>query len=124
MKHVLKLEELALFVLALISFNQLDYAWWLFFALFLLPDLSGLGYMENSRIGAISYNFFHHKATALAIYLIGYSINNPILLMAGTILFAHSTLDRVFGYGLKFSDSSDHTHLGMIGKAAKAQAKT
>lgn len=25
-------------------------------------------------------------------------------------------MDRIFGYGLKYSDDFKHTHLGMIGK--------
>jgi hypothetical protein len=33
------------------------------------------------------------------------------------IFLAHSTFDRVAGYGLKYFDSFDHTHLGWIGKS-------
>ncbi|MFN3665935.1 MAG: DUF4260 family protein, partial [Sediminibacterium sp.] len=33
------------------------------------------------------------------------------------VLLAHSTFDRVAGYGLKYFDSFDHTHLGWIGKS-------
>ena len=32
------------------------------------------------------------------------------------ILFAHISMDRIFGYGLKFNDSFFNTHLGKIGK--------
>ena len=42
----------------------------------------------------------------------------PLLL--GIILFGHASMDRVFGYGLKFGDNFHHTHLGWIGKL-KAQ---
>jgi hypothetical protein len=34
----------------------------------------------------------------------------------GGMLFAHSSLDRVMGFGLKFTDSFNHTHLGVAGK--------
>jgi hypothetical protein len=33
------------------------------------------------------------------------------------IFLAHSTFDRVAGYGLKYFDSFDHTHLGWVGKS-------
>jgi hypothetical protein len=33
------------------------------------------------------------------------------------IFLAHSTFDRVAGYGLKYSNSFNHTHLGWIGKS-------
>jgi hypothetical protein len=39
------------------------------------------------------------------------------LQLAGIILFTHSSMDRVFGYGLKYPDSFNNTHLGPIGKA-------
>jgi hypothetical protein len=31
-------------------------------------------------------------------------------------LFCHSSLDRVLGYGLKYPDAFQNTHLGRIGK--------
>jgi hypothetical protein len=38
----------------------------------------------------------------------------PVMQLAGVILFGHSSMDRIFGYGLKYSDSFQHTHLGML----------
>jgi hypothetical protein len=32
-------------------------------------------------------------------------------------------MDRIFGYGLKYSDSFYHTHLGMIGKPSIKQER-
>ncbi|MEO5584504.1 MAG: DUF4260 family protein [Flavobacteriales bacterium] len=43
--------------------------------------------------------------------------------MASVILYGHSCMDRVFGFGLKFGDSFQHTHLGWIGKAVPREAK-
>lgn len=40
--------------------------------------------------------------------------NKEIVLKA--ILFGHSAMDRIFGYGLKFNDNFKNTHLGWIGK--------
>ncbi|WP_339924522.1 DUF4260 domain-containing protein [uncultured Cyclobacterium sp.] len=116
MKTLLKLEEIGQFLLAILLFNQLDHAWWIFPALLLLPDLSMLGYVANPKIGAWLYNFFHHKLTGIVFFALGISFDTSLLTLAGIILFAHSAMDRIFGYGLKFTDSFKHTHLEEIAK--------
>ncbi|QNL52521.1 DUF4260 domain-containing protein [Olivibacter sp. SDN3] len=116
MKNLLKLEEVGQFLLSIILFNQLHYAWWVFPAYLLLPDLSMIGYLINTKVGARFYNFFHHKLVGIAIFILGFSLTNEILILAGLILFGHSSMDRMFGYGLKLNDNFRHTHLGWIGK--------
>jgi hypothetical protein len=115
MKQLLQLEEFAMFLIAIVAFNQLQFDWWLFPALLLLPDLSMVGYLINAKVGAYCYNFVHHKALALLIVGLGFYMNNQYLLLSGIILFAHSSMDRVFGYGLKYITSFNDTHLGIIG---------
>ncbi|HRE74290.1 MAG TPA: DUF4260 domain-containing protein [Flavobacteriales bacterium] len=115
MKHLLTLEEAAQFLLSILLFNQLHYAWWVFPAWLLVPDLSMIGYVINTQIGALLYNFFHHKLLAIAVYALGIWLQQPQLILAGIILFGHSAMDRVFGYGLKYSDDFKNTHLGWIG---------
>ncbi|HET9429525.1 MAG TPA: DUF4260 family protein [Chitinophagaceae bacterium] len=46
----------------------------------------------------------------------GYLTAAPWLMFTGTILLGHSSLDRVFGYGFKYPDAFQNTHLGVIGK--------
>lgn len=116
MQFQIKLEEAGMFLLSIILFSRLDYAWWIFPACILLPDLSMIGYPVNPRIGAYIYNFFHHKMLAIAVYGFGTWLNIPVIVLAGIILFGHSSMDRMFGYGLKYTDSFSNTHLGMIGK--------
>ena len=116
MKTLLKLEELFLFGLSLFLFSELDYAWWLYALLFLTPDLSMIGYLWNPRFGSWTYNLVHHKGLAIALYLLGHLLANPALQFAGTLLLGHSSLDRVFGYGLKYPDAFKNTHLGVIGR--------
>lgn len=116
MNNLLKLEELGQFILSIILFNQLEYAWWVFSICILLPDFSMLGYLINPKIGAWSYNIFHHKFIGILIFIIGTLFNNSLLSLIGIILFAHSAMDRMFGYGLKFTDNFKNTHLGWIGK--------
>lgn len=71
-----------------------------------------LGYIVNTKVGAFTYNLFHHKGLAIAIYLLGVYFQNSQVQLIGIILFSHASLDRFFGYGLKFSDNFKHTHLG------------
>ena len=123
MKKLLQSEEFAQLALAIIGlyFAPVHVAWWLWPVLFLAPDLSMLGYMVNTRFGALTYNLAHHKLVAGAILLLGWFTNQPIILTTGLLLWAHSSFDRIMGYGLKYSDSFQHTHLGMIGKGVKNQ---
>ena len=123
MKILLRLEELALFILAIYLFTELDYAWWVFPLLLLTPDLGAIGYLGGSRLGAATYNLTHHKGIAVVAYLAGALLGSQILQLIGVIMLAHSSLDRAVGYGLKYLDSFDHTHLGYIGKTAKAMAQ-
>ena len=116
MDNLLKLEEIGQLFLSIILFNQLDYTWWIFPACLLLPDLSMIGYLVDTKTGSWLYNFFHHKLLAITILIIGFWLNDSRLVLAGTILFGHSAMDRIFGYGLKFNDNFKNTHLGWIGK--------
>jgi hypothetical protein len=115
MKNLLKLEEFFFFGLALFLFSQLEYGWGTFALLFLAPDLSMIGYFLNPRIGAWTYNLIHHKGLAVTVYVLGSLLSIPWLMFAGTLLLGHSSLDRVFGYGLKHEDAFQHTHLGSLG---------
>jgi len=118
MKNLLKLEEAFMFGLSIFLFSKLDYAWWWYPALILAPDLSMVGYLINTRVGAITYNFIHHKALGIGVFVLGVLLANQLLQLIGLILFGHSSMDRVLGYGLKYPDSFQNTHLGVIGRQA------
>ncbi|MCD0464048.1 DUF4260 domain-containing protein [Flavobacterium sp. ENC] len=116
MKTIIKLEELGLFILGIYLFSLLNYQWWWFLVLILAPDLSMLGYLFGNKSGAFFYNFFHHRGIAVLVYLSGIYFQTEILKLAGIILFSHSAMDRMFGYGLKLVTGFQDTHLGKIGK--------
>lgn len=116
MNILLKLEELGQLLLSILLFQQLDYVWWIYPACILLPDVSMLGYLFNTKIGAWTYNLFHHKLLGIAIIGLGYWLNHDLMTLSGIILFGHSAMDRVMGYGLKYTDSFQHTHLEWVGK--------
>ena len=116
MKTAVRLEELGFILFSVFLFSRLPFPWWYFPVLLLVPDLSLLGYLAGPRIGAAIYNLVHHRLLALLYYVLGTLIAVPALALAGVIIFAHSSLDRLLGYGLKFPDSFTNTHLGRIGR--------
>lgn len=105
MKTLIRLEELALVVLSFYLFLALDYAWWWFPLLFFVPDISLAGLLINSQVGAITYNFIHHKALAVILYLLGSLVHLPGLQLAGLVMLGHSSFDRVLGFELQQSPS-------------------
>ena len=126
MKNLLKLEELAQFLFCLGWLVVAQLPWWCYVLLLVGPDISMLGYLVNTRVGAFAYNLFHHKGMALLILTAAaYSDLSTVFhvrtqaelgsLVVGVILYGHASMDRIFGYGLKFGDNFHHTHLGWIG---------
>lgn len=108
---LIKLEELGMFLFSMLIFSSLSFAWWWFPLLILVPDISMMGYTVNSKVGAICYNIFHHKAIALLVIAIGYYLLDDTWILAGAILFGHASLDRIFDYGFKYFTGFKHTHL-------------
>ncbi len=128
MKTLLKLEELAQLLVCIITLWMHGAAWWGYLLLLLGPDIGMLGYLVNARAGAFTYNLLHHKGIALLVAGIGLGtayFNIPIgmasdgCLVAGIILYGHTSLDRMLGFGLKFGDHFQHTHLGWTGPERK-----
>lgn len=115
MKNLIKLEEVAMFGFSIVLFSMTSFAWWWYPILILTPDIGMIGYLAGSKVGAFTYNLFHHKAVAILILCLGWFFGSFWLELIGIILFGHSSLDRILGYGLKYLDSFKHTHLGRIG---------
>jgi hypothetical protein len=111
-RRLLRLEAAAVLALALSAFARLHGDWGLFALLFLVPDLSMLGYLAGPRIGAGAYNAAHsYLGPALlgAAALVG---PGPVALHLALIWAAHIGFDRMLGYGLKYDDAFKLTHLG------------
>jgi hypothetical protein len=123
MKTLLKSEEAFMFALSIFLFSRLEIAWWWYPVLILTPDLSMIGYLGGPRLGAATYNFIHHKGLGLGLFTLGIVLVNVPLQLAGLILFGHSSMDRILGYGLKYPDAFEHTHLGMIGRARSSEGQ-
>ncbi|GAB4411754.1 MAG: DUF4260 domain-containing protein [Microscillaceae bacterium] len=120
MKILLKSEELASLALSILLYAQLDWAWYWYLVWFLAPDLGMVGYAADPRVGAYLYNLSHHKGLAIGLGMAGFFLPNPHLLFSGLLLFGHAALDRLFGYGLKYTRGFQYTHLVIIGKQKDA----
>jgi hypothetical protein len=66
----------------------------------------------NNKVGAILYNTIHHKGLAIVVCVLGWYAGNDWIQLAGLILFGHSSMDRMLGYGLKYFSGFKQTHLG------------
>ena len=112
----LRVEGVGVVAAGLAGFLFLGLPWWAFALLLVVPDVSMVGYLRGPRIGAILYNLVHDLATGAAIAGVGLAIGSVPLTAAGAILVAHSGMDRVAGYGLKYPNAFQNTHLGRIGR--------
>lgn len=117
----LQVEEAAITAASIyfLSQHNLGLSFWVWLLLFFTPDVSMLGYLAGPRVGAWTYNIFHHRAVALALCALGFVIESEIWISIGLLLFAHASFDRMLGYGLKYSDGFAYTSLGLIGKKKK-----
>ncbi|SCY40256.1 protein of unknown function [Nonlabens sp. Hel1_33_55] len=95
------------FILYAVFFDN----WWLFAGLFLYPDIGMLGYTINTKIGAITYNIFHHNLTVMVLLIGGFVMEQETVMMLGVVMLAHIGFDRILGFGLKYPDAFKNTHL-------------
>lgn len=112
----LRLEALTILSGSLIAFTTTNESWWLVPAVLFLPDLLMAGYLYSTRLGALAYNLVHATPIPAVGIAIGWWQHSPLLLAIGLVWLAHIGLDRALGYGLKYPDHFQHTHLGHIGR--------
>lgn len=116
MKNIIRLEEMAMLVASVLALIYLKVPYWYYMILFLGPDISMFGYLLGNKTGAACYNIFHHKGIAVTLLAAGFFYDNWLLQVTGLILLGHSSMDRMMGYGLKYTEGFKFTHLGVIGK--------
>jgi hypothetical protein len=115
MKNIIKLEEAAMFGICVFGLYHFQASWWWYLLILFGPDISMIGYAMGSHVGAGIYNIFHHKGFALFIFAFGLYTEASVWIVVGLVLFGHSSMDRMFGYGLKLNRGFKYTHLGVIG---------
>jgi len=105
--------------LAVLGFDRLGGSWQTFAILFLVPDLSMLGYLAGRRLGAAAYNTAHSYIGAALLGAFGAAVVSPIAVQVALIWAAHIGFDRLLGYGLKYPTAFGDTHLGLAGKSRR-----
>lgn len=113
-KTIIRLEGVVFFLVALVVYLQLGGNFLLFFLFLLAPDISMVGYLRDTRTGALLYNLVHNYAVGVLLFVLGLVTASDLLGYAGLILVAHVGMDHAFGYGLKYPDSFKKTHMQKV----------
>jgi len=113
---LLRLEGLVVAGASAVLYWRTGASWWLFAALWLVPDLSMVGYLRRPCLGARIYNAAHTYLLPGVLGLLGLLLHANVLLPFVLIWVNHIGVDRLLGYGLKYSDGFGFTHLGRLGK--------
>jgi hypothetical protein len=119
----LRLEGAVLLAGSLIAYHAAGQAWWLVPLAVLAPDLLMAGYVRGTRLGAQLYNVGHSTLLPAAVAGLAWWQGQPLILALGLIWLAHIGLDRLLGYGLKYDDDFQHTHLSIQRAADGPQAQ-
>ena len=115
MPHVLlRLEGLAVLLVAVTLFVDQAYSWWVFALLLLAPDLSLAGYVAGTPVGSVVYNLIHTSTLPLLLATVSFVVGLPLGLQLGLIWLAHIGMDRAVGYGLKYSTSFKDSHVARV----------
>jgi uncharacterized protein DUF4260 len=113
----IRADAAAIVALTLWAVSVTNSSWIWFFALFLLPDLSMIGYVFGPRVGAAAYNVGHLYAWPVGLLAAGLTAHAAFVATAALSWIAHIALDNVVGYGLKLPTGFEYTALGPIGRA-------
>jgi hypothetical protein len=103
---LLRIEGATLLALSVLLYGLNEGSWLLFVLLFLVPDISMLGYLADSRVGAASYNLFHTYAASGLLAALGLMTESPLVVSVALVWFAHIGFDRMVGFGLKYPTPS------------------
>lgn len=117
---VLRAEGACILLAAVLAYAERGSGWGYFALFFLAPDISFLGYLLGTRIGALFYNAAHSLIGALLVLVLALLTGSALTLSVALIWCAHIGFDRMLGYGLKYSTGFGFTHLGLIGRARLA----
>lgn len=112
-RFLLRLEGVLVSVASIVAYGVLGVSWWLFFVLFLVPDVFMSGYLAGPHIGAVLYNLGHTYAVPLVIGGIAVGLGSSLVGAVALIWTAHIGLDWALAYGLKHPTGFSETHLSI-----------
>ncbi len=114
---LLRLEGLIAAAISAAFYARTGASWWLFAALWLAPDLSMVGYLTGRPCwGARIYNAFHTYLLPGMLALAALLFHSRELIPIALIWINHIGVDRLLGYGLKYSEGFGWTHLSRPGE--------
>lgn len=113
-KRIVHLEGAMMLLAMIYLYGLYGFKWWVFIVFFFAPDLSMLGYIANTKVGAIIYNLCHTYIISVLTILVGLFFTLEIVLIIGIIWTAHIGMDRLCGFGLKYQTAFKDTHLQKV----------
>jgi hypothetical protein len=105
-----RFEGLAVAIASTVFFIDQGFAWYWLLVIFLVFDISMIGYAHHEKTGALTYNLVHNYALPLVLVLLSVSQDWSTGVFIGLTWMFHVGVDRAFGYGLKKNSFKD-THL-------------
>jgi hypothetical protein len=111
---LLHIEGFAVLVGSLVLYVDAGFGWLLLLVLFLVPDLSALGYVGGPRLGSLTYDAVHTYVGPVTLGAIGVVGGYEGAVQVALIWLAHIGLDRLLGYGLKYPTGFKDTHLQRV----------
>jgi hypothetical protein len=113
-------ESAAVAAVVVVGFVHHRFDWWWLLVLFLVWDISMIGYTVSAAVGAWTYNAAHSYIGPSLLIIYGLVADGRWAEFVGLAWAFHIAVDRLLGYGLKFTTAFNHTHLGVIGRQPPA----
>ncbi|HET9492939.1 MAG TPA: DUF4260 domain-containing protein [Chloroflexia bacterium] len=111
---LLHVEGFALLAASILLYGQAGGNWWMFVLLLLVPDVSLLGYLAGTNVGAFTYNLVHTALWPAGLAVFGLLSASPLAVQLALIWLAHIGMDRTVGYGLKYPTAQKGSHLQKV----------
>lgn len=111
---LLRLEGLVVLAVGIVVYARIEASWMLFALLFLVPDVSMVGYLKDQKIGATAYNAVHTYVGPAFLGAAAYWFGSGLAGQIAVIWVSHIGFDRLFGFGLKYPSGFGDTHLRVL----------
>jgi hypothetical protein len=111
---LLRLEGAAVLAASIALYADGDWSWLAYVLLFLAPDVSLLFYVAGPRAGMLAYDVVHFEALPVALGTVGVVAGADVAVQVALIWLGHIGVDRLLGFGLKYTSEFRRTHLQRV----------